>query len=786
MIKALSIYKKADHKRSKETIPLDIFLENIRNGFWQDLVLPIRAIEDKKLRTVEKEKVPMVTISGTFLERKDDALIQHSGYIAIDIDECDNLEETKSLICPDKYVVAAFSSISGRGLCLIFKINPEKHREAFAGICEYMYNNYKIICDPTSVNVSRTRFVSFDPHIYIAERAEKFTYYPKPKLPKKIDKVLYVNDDFNFILDQINSGQVNITQDSYHVWLRIGFALVHKFQESGRQYFHVVSQYSSKYNYESCDRQYNACLKHHNPSSIVTISTFYYYCKEAGLQIYSERTKKIAYSASQGNKAGLNALQIAENLSRFEEITGQDVVDLINKVIANNIQLNEDTLLDQLEMWIRQNYSLKRNEVTRYIENNGKPLQKKDLNTIYIRAKKIFEKVPFDLVDRLIDSDFVPMYNPFIDFFNEHGGQEILNDLDRTKQPPVLLKGEINGDFVKEFPNITKFFASLHASNGDYQKIDRYNHLNPYVLYFGVKWMVGAISAAYGIHSPLVFVLCGGQNTGKTQFFRRMMPAELKRYYAESKLDAGKDDDILMCQKWFIMDDEMSGKSKKDTLKINTLTSKEIFSLREPYGHGNVDLIRLAVLCGTSNYTELLADPTGNRRMIPIHLIDKVDFALYNSVNKADLWMEAYKLYHMGFDWEVKTEDIEYLGVDKSLFEISSSEMELIVKYFEPGMHELTATDIKVFIEQHTKQHLSLDQLSKQLKKLGFEQRHVKVSKTTKRVYLVNYLIGDQPPSSPRSGFATWDKRSESGPDQTLEQWQPIEPPKHKPDDLPF
>ncbi len=102
-----------------------------------------------------------------------------------------------------------------------------------------------------------------------------------------------------------------------------------------------------------------------------------------------------------------------------------------------------------------------------------------------------------------------------------------------------------------------------------------------------------------------MLVLCGPrQGTGKTEFFRRILPPELIRYYAESKLDAGKDDEILMTQKLLIMDDEMGGKNKKEDKRLKELISKQTFSLREPYGRHNVELNRISVLCGTTNDEE--------------------------------------------------------------------------------------------------------------------------------------------------------------------------------------
>lgn len=697
----ISLYNNAFDEKGKNMIAYDLFLEGIRSGKWQDIVLPLRAIADDEKRSVAKKKAPAVTVSGTFKERNDKSLITHSGYIVIDIDNVDDVNETKSILCCDKYVAAAFVSISGRGLCAIFKINPAKHRESFQGISEYLYTNYKIVCDPTSINVSRMRFVSYDPHLFQNDEAEKFTTYPKSKPPKKVEKTIFATNDFEAILEQIQGRHLNLC-DNYHEWLRIGFAFAHHFGERGRYYFHTVSQYSAKYDGNAADRQYTTCMRN-KADNVVTIATFYYYCKQAGIKVYSERTRKIAYSASNGKKGGLSAAQVAENLLKFEDI--EDAKDVIDQVWQNDIEVQgEDCLIDQVELWMRQNYDLQRNEITRYIENKGVIIKQKDFNTIFIKGKKLFDKINYEIIDRLINSDFVDEYNPFQRFFEAH------KDITTTGRIEAL-------------------FASVKTKDSDY------------LLHFGRKWLLGIISAIHGQHSPLMLVLSGDkQGTGKTEFFRRLLPKELQCYYAESKLDAGKDDEILMTQKLLIMDDEMGGKSKKESKRLKELTSKQMFSLREPYGRNNVDLNRLAVLCGTTNDNEILNDPTGNRRIIPIH-VESIDHPAYNRVDKTALMMEAYSIWKTGEVWQLNQHDINYLGQDNKSFEVTSLEGELIQKHFEPadghhGTEWLTASDIKVYIETLTHQKLLLNKIGQELKRFGYKQV-VKLmeERQTRRVY---------------------------------------------------
>ena len=109
----ISIYKNVKDQNSDDTIEISEFLEGIRIGKWQDYIIPIRAEKDKAKITALKQKTPAVTISGTFEARKDSAMKKHSGFMAIDIDDLhDSVEDVKYILSQDKYIYAAFSSVS--------------------------------------------------------------------------------------------------------------------------------------------------------------------------------------------------------------------------------------------------------------------------------------------------------------------------------------------------------------------------------------------------------------------------------------------------------------------------------------------------------------------------------------------------------------------------------------------------------------------------------------------------------------------------------------------------
>src|SRR5690554_470173 len=155
----ISIYKTVKDQNSDDTIEISEFLEGVRTGKWQDYIIPIRAEKDKEKIRKLKLKIPAVTISGTFEERKDSALKKHSGFMAIDIDDLhDSVEDVKYILSQDKYIYSAFTSVSGEGICAIIKVDSKNHRRAYEGFSEYLLSNYKIDVDPSGKNESRLRF----------------------------------------------------------------------------------------------------------------------------------------------------------------------------------------------------------------------------------------------------------------------------------------------------------------------------------------------------------------------------------------------------------------------------------------------------------------------------------------------------------------------------------------------------------------------------------------------------------------------------------------------------
>jgi predicted P-loop ATPase len=656
-----------------EVISVEEFLAGVKSGRWKHLIEPIRLEEDKKKRDHMKKNIPSVTIGGVFKERKQEELIEHSGFICVDIDEFND----KTALLQDPYTYALFRSASGGGLAVVVKVNKDKHKESYTWLSNYYFVTYGIAVDPAPKNVASLRFVTYDPELYVNTRAlQSKTKADKPRKIQTVPLVITSNA-VDELVNQIVTSRQNIAAD-YDSYLRLGFALANGFGEDGRRYYHALCSVSEKYNSQHTDKQFDRCLQGAVKSGI-TVGTFYHMAKEVGATLPKQNEKAVQVAAL-AKKSGrtvegvtmqlqkLNNIPEAEAAAIAQEVFDRDDIDL------SKVSGDPDQLIQSLMEWLAQNHPLRKNEITKKIEESGTEINEGRLNSIFLRARMIFNSkdVTKDLVKTIVESDFVPQYNPITEFIEKNRHRNTTGNIDKIITS-IKTDTENNRVFIK-------------------------------------KWLVSIIAAYDGYPVRSVLALVGGQNTGKTEWFRRLLPDKLKKYYAESKLDNGKDDELLMCEKLIVMDDEMGGKSKQDEKRFKELTSKATFSLRAAYGRHNEDYKRLALLCGTSNDPAVINDPTGNTRILPINVVT-IDHDTYNSVDKNELFMELVREYEAGFDWKLTREEIADLQAVSNEFETIPFERELITQFFAnantPGLVEsLTSTEIKDYIETNTRQKI--------------------------------------------------------------------------------
>jgi hypothetical protein len=162
--------------------PLGSVLSYIKDGRWKDKVEAVRNCTDESLIPQLKSELPCILYAGEFTLkvkndkgadtcRKDECLTKHSGYVPIDIDDIDNIDEVIEELKKDQFIYALWKSISGTGCHGLIKIGDGRnHRRHYNAIIK----RYKIL-DTTARNESRVLYASYDPDMYINPYSS--TYY---------------------------------------------------------------------------------------------------------------------------------------------------------------------------------------------------------------------------------------------------------------------------------------------------------------------------------------------------------------------------------------------------------------------------------------------------------------------------------------------------------------------------------------------------------------------------------------------------------------------------------
>jgi len=630
-------FSKYPNAKSKDKIDIDIqdYIEIVQKGTYQDLVLKARAVKSNE-DEYKKIKIKSACIMGSCTmnagEKTASNINEMNGLIVIDVDDEVDFNTIKE-INNDQYTMMSHRSFGGDGVCIFVKINPNKFLESFNELAQYYWDKFNLLIDESCKNKNRLRFFSYDPYLYLNENSKKFV--AKTVIKKKVieHNFAFLENDFNLIIDQIQSQGLDLCEDDYDKYVRIGFAISSKFGASGFDYFKAICQHGSKYDHAKIEKHYNNFCK--SSDSRITIATVYHYAKEKGLTIYSEKTKDIINRVSVAKSQGSPTLEsIKKGLDSINNIqTNPEEDKLIEFLIEskNDFKLvdENETESKQLQKFISENYNPIRDSITQEIFINDVLLDDKKLNTIYFSCKNYldFGITKSDVRD-MINSEHTPDNNAIKKFFAETTDK----------------KGTLDS------------YVSCIYPQTDYNK------------WAFKKWILGCVhNWIQPIQetkvSPLTLVLCGQkQGTGKTSFFRNLLPDELKKYLIEHKIDAKDKDSVYNLVKGLlVLDDEFGGLATKDVKDFKKVADSNLIDIRLPYSAFYSKMKRRASLCGTSNESDVLKDVTGNRRILPIN-VQSIDYDTMIKINTDDLWREAYNLYKSGEDWKIyNAEDVDYL-----------------------------------------------------------------------------------------------------------------------------
>ena len=230
----------------------------------------------------------------------------------------------------------------------------------------------------------------------------------------------------------------------------------------------------------------------------------------------------------------------------------------------------------------------KRAELERSIKpaEDYRPLTQEALNSIIRRAKKedICEKgSPKTEIVEFVHSEDVPTYNPIGDYLNRLPAWDGQN-------------------------HIARLFSRLPGITSEQQG-------------FLATWLRSAVAHWLQMDTlhgnECVPTLIGAQGCGKTTFFHRLLPAELREYYLDHLNLSNKfDKEMALTNNLLVNLDELDAIRPSQHAALKQTLSKSKVNGRPIYGCAQEDRPRFASFVATTNNPHPLTDATGSRRYI--------------------------------------------------------------------------------------------------------------------------------------------------------------------------
>jgi len=162
-------------------------ITQIRKRFEAELAITGERKKAKLAIDALKKQLPAVMWSGSFSQRANDKLIEHSGLLCADLDSLgERLSEVRQKLQASPHMSAVFLSPTGDGLKAIVRVpaDPSKHLASFRAVEKHVLSFTGIQIDESGKDVVRLCFMSYDPGIYVKWDAIPIEPLPEPEKPR--------------------------------------------------------------------------------------------------------------------------------------------------------------------------------------------------------------------------------------------------------------------------------------------------------------------------------------------------------------------------------------------------------------------------------------------------------------------------------------------------------------------------------------------------------------------------------------------------------------------------
>ena len=635
------------------------------------------------------------------------------------------LHELKAKIIADPHTLMSYITMSGNGLRVIFtyEIAPEfsgvpkdedevKKFEAYYQQAFYAGNAYyeKLLgakADMQCKNITRLSGLAHDPEVFLRPQSEvtPFTaeeistaataYVKQSKEDKQMQRIQTYFD--TLIAPQLAKAKVEFRSGSHNDYvMRVGYKLAER-RFSKKVALKWAMQKFGK-DYPDTEQVINSCF---------------------------------ANAAPHGKQGGGGG-------SRGDSKTA--TVEEIKSFLDGHISLRFNEITSRVEYEIPADNT----DAHRFM-----PVNDRIVNSLWSQMSTI-TRVNIQDMYRVIESDYVPVFNPFKAYLN--------NLCKSVKSVGVQDKKQSVGenDYIRELAQ------TVRVKGGEQEQMLWHLYLK--------KWLVGMVASwiSDDVVNNVILVLIGEQGAYKTTWFNYLLPPPLKQYfYTKTNANRMSKDDILtLAQYALVCCEELDTMRPAELNQLKAAVTMPSIDERAAYAHYHEHRKHIASFCGTGNNTQFLSDPTGNRRWLPFE-VESIVSPRDHPFHYEGIYSQALALYKSGFQYWFTKEEIQELNRHNRQFETPHLEHELVDLYFrrptdsELGEFMSVARALQM-ISNGISQKLSAVNVGRAFSDLGFKRVRtnssrgfIVVCRTPEEIkaYQHRLLMDAEPDSEPDAPF---------------------------------
>ena len=622
------------------------------------------------------------------------------------------LHELKAKIIADPHTLMSYITMSGNGLRVIFtyEIAPEfsgvpkdeeevKKFEAYYQQAFYAGNAYyeKLLgakADMQCKNITRLSGLAHDPEVFLRPQSEviPFTaeeistaataYVKQSKEDKQMQRIQTYFD--TLIAPQLAKAKIEFRSGSHNDYvMRVGYKLAER-RFSKKVALRWAMQKFGK-DYSDTEQVINSCFANASPHG-----------KQGG----------------GGDNRGDSKTATVEEIKSF---------------LDGHISLRFNEITSRVEYEI----SADNTDARRFI-----PVNDRIVNSLWSQMSTI-TRVNIQDMYRVIESDYVPVFNPF---------KEYLNNLSKPGEQ----------DYIRELAQ------TVRVKGGEQEQKLWHLYLK--------KWLVGMVASwiSEDVVNNVILVLIGEQGAYKTTWFNYLLPPPLKQYfYTKTNANRMSKDDILtLAQYALVCCEELDTMRPAELNQLKAAVTMPSIDERAAYAHYHEHRKHIASFCGTGNNTQFLSDPTGNRRWLPFE-VESILSPREHPFHYEGIYAQALSLYTSGFQYWFTKEEIQELNRHNKQFETPHLEHELVDLYFRRPIDSELGEFISVaralqMISNGISQKLSAVNVGRAFSDLGFKRVRtnssrgfIVVCRTPEEIkaYQHRLLMDAEPDSEPDAPF---------------------------------